>query len=397
MFDYLFDRIFAPVFRSSGVGLKTPSGRLLAVPKDGAPTVTFHRWRDMMLIMLSPELRFGTAFAHGHITIINGRIYDVMIRLIGAVEDAPSLKLAAQLHKISSPFLRFFEGRSPQRSKHNVHAHYDLGNDLYRLFLDEDMQYSCAYFRDETNTLAAAQQQKKDHIINKLLLDDGMSVLEIGSGWGGLGLSIAKRGGNYTGMTLSEEQLALAQKRAIEHHKTLPYPCNFELRDYRQQQGKFDRIVSVGMFEHVGKSNFQAFFDQISRNLKDDGCALIHTIGRPTKPTDVNRFITKYIFPGGYIPSLSQITSCVEKTDLLITDVECLYLHYAETLKHWRLQFLKEQEKALKIYGEHFVRIWEFYLAGCEVSFRAKKMLVFQVQLRKKDTAVSLTRDYLYR
>ena len=392
MLKALIGQTYGQFFRRSGLGLRTPDGNILIAPGLSNPTVYFRRWRDFFSILLNPDVKFAEAFADGHIEIENGRIYDVIIRLSTPKNDALMFRLAEYWHLISSPFLAWVEGRTPKQSKANVHAHYDLGNDLYQLFLDKDMQYSCAYFAHDSDSLETAQKRKKQHIINKLLLKPGMTCLDIGCGWGGLSFDLARNGGKVTGLTLSEEQFALAAQR----QKKNDLDVEFLLQDYRQGIRQFDRITSVGMFEHVGPAMFRRYFDQVDRNLKPDGIALIHTIGRPKSPRRVSRFITKYIFPGGYIPSLSQITTAVEKTDLLITDVECLYWHYAETLKHWRVRFLENRHIAVKMYDERFARIWEFYLAGCEAAFRTKELTVFQIQLRKRSSPVSMTRDYIY-
>lgn len=373
-----------------GAGLRLPNQILVTPPEDGAPTIHFKLWRDLFKLPLSLGLGFGEAYADNNINIENGDIYDVAIRFYEADIGKPILTKISQ--GLTKPFLYFCQGLNWRKSKENVAAHYDLGNALYELFLDPDMQYSCAYFHDFSDDLATAQQQKKDHIIKKLLPEKGLTALDIGCGWGGLSLDLARHGMDVTGITLSEEQFATAEHRGAQS----PHQIKFKLQDYRQESGRYDRVVSVGMFEHVGKACFQEYFDQVAKNLKDDGIALIHTVGRPAPPQPVNRFITKYIFPGTYVPTLTQLTAVAENSGLLITDVECLYFHYAETLRRWRLNFMNNREKAVSMYDERFARIWEIYLAGCEAGFRTKQLLVYQVQLRKKDSPVSLTRDYMY-
>jgi cyclopropane-fatty-acyl-phospholipid synthase len=390
MLEQIITKTLGPIFRLSTVGLRSPTNTLLIAPEDGSPILHFRRWRDLFRLFISPELTFGEAFAGGHLDIEDGDVYDAVTRLYGAAIEPP--KSARIMQALTAPVNFFLQGLNPRKSKANVAAHYDLGNALYDLFLDDDKQYSCAYFHDPSQDLATAQRQKKNHIIKKLLPEPGMTALDIGCGWGGLSLDMARAGLEVTGITLSEEQFATSKERGQQSN----YNIRFKLQDYRLEEDRYDRVVSVGMFEHVGKSCFQEYFNQVAANLKDDGIALIHTIGRPTPPQGVNRFITKYIFPGGYIPSLSQITTVAEKSGLLITDIECLYVHYAETLRHWRINFLKNREAAIALYDERFARIWELYLAGCEASFRAKSMLVYQVQLRKPASPVSLTRDYLY-
>lgn len=391
MLSVIIKKTLAPLFKLTQVGLRLPDGVLIVPPaKKGGLVVFFRRWRDVFRIFISPELAFSEAYANGHAEIENGTIYDVAMKAYNVDFNYP--KMARLLAILTKPFLYFGQGLNWRKSKANVSAHYDLGNDLYKLFLDPDMQYSCAYFHTPKDNLATAQQQKKEHIIKKLIPKKGLTVLDIGCGWGGLSLDLAKHGMVVTGITLSEEQFATAKERGKKSGRNV----TFKLQDYRHEMGQYDRVVSVGMFEHVGKACFQEYFDQVALNLKDDGIALIHTIGRPTPPRSVNRFITKYIFPGGYIPSLSQITTVAERAGLLITDVECLYLHYAETLRHWRLNFLKNRAKAVAMYDERFARIWEIYLAGCEASFRAKNMLVYQVQLQRQNSPINMTRDYLY-
>jgi cyclopropane-fatty-acyl-phospholipid synthase len=390
MLDQITAKILGPLFRLSNLGLRSPGETLLIAPQKGSPILYFRRWRDLVRLPFSPELTFGEAFADGHLDIEDGDVYDVVNCVYGLAVEAP--RIARIMAFLAAPVMYFLQGLNPRKSKANVAAHYDLGNALYDLFLDDDKQYSCAYFHDPSQDLATAQQQKKNHIIKKLLPERGMTALDIGCGWGGLSLDMARAGLDVTGITLSEEQFATAKERGQQTNLSV----GFKLQDYRLENNQYDRVVSVGMFEHVGKSCFQEYFDQVAANLKDDGIALVHTIGRPTPPQRVNRFITKYIFPGGYLPSLSQITKAAEKSGLLISDIECLYLHYAETLRHWRMNFLKNRKKAIALYDERFARIWELYLAGCEASFRAKSVLVFQIQLRKLGSPVSLTRDYLY-
>ncbi|WP_173931290.1 cyclopropane-fatty-acyl-phospholipid synthase family protein [Chelativorans sp. Marseille-P2723] len=291
-------------------------------------------------------------------------------------------------------FRRLHQFNPAGRSKRNVARHYDLSGELYKLFLDEDMQYSCAYFPRSDMTLEEAQRAKKHHIMAKLDLKPGQKVLDIGSGWGGLGLEIARQfDAEVLGVTLSEEQHAVAQKRAQEAQ--LSDKARFEIVDYRALTGPFDRIVSVGMFEHVGINHYRTFFDKCARLMPDDGVMLLHTIGRSTGPSVTNAFIRKYIFPGGYIPSLSEILPAIEKSGLIVTDIEVLRLHYAETLKHWRERFAANREKAVEIYDERFARMWEFYLTGSEASFRWQEMVNFQIQLAKRRDALPLTRDYI--
>jgi cyclopropane-fatty-acyl-phospholipid synthase len=284
----------------------------------------------------------------------------------------------------------------PSRAQRNVAHHYDLDGQLYSLFLDADRQYSCAYFESPELSLDDAQLAKRRHLAAKLLLKEGVRVLDIGCGWGGLGLYLAElTGADVTGVTLSQEQHAVANARAAE--KGLSGRARFDLQDYRDVPGPFDRIVSVGMFEHVGVSHYETFFRKSAQLLADDGVMLLHSIGRSEGPSVTNPWIAKYIFPGGYIPSLSEVLPHIEKAGLLVTDIEILRLHYAETLKAWRERFLAHREEVERIYDRRFVRMWEFYLAASEMSFREQNMMNFQIQLTKKQGVVPMTRDYIVR
>jgi cyclopropane-fatty-acyl-phospholipid synthase len=287
---------------------------------------------------------------------------------------------------------RIKQHNTPSWAKSNVHHHYDLKRAFFELFLDADQQYSCAFFERPDATLEEAQEAKKRRIAAKLALEPGQRVLDIGSGWGGLGLSIARQtGGHVTGITLSEEQFVRSSERAAESG----LPVEFRLQDYRDVKERFDRVVSVGMFEHVGVGYYRDYFRKISELLVDDGVALIHTIGRATPPGATNPFIAKHIFPGGYIPALSEISAAVEKEGLVITDVEVLRLHYAQTLKAWRERFLARRGEAVAMYDERFARMWEFYLAASEASFRYDGLVVFQLQLAKRLDTLPMTRDYM--
>lgn len=281
------------------------------------------------------------------------------------------------------------------RARRNVAHHYDLSGQLYDLFLDSDRQYSCAYFISASDSLETAQQNKKRHIAAKLLLDrQGLKILDIGSGWGGLGLYLAEEpGADVTGVTLSVEQHKVCQARAAA--AGLADRVRFQLRDYRQVAGEYDRIVSVGMFEHVGKKNYDEFFAKLNGLLKEDGVALLHAIGSSGAPAPINPFIRKYIFPGADLASLSEVCSAAERSGLIVTDVEILRLHYAETLRHWRRRFMANWQRVVALYDERFCRMWEFYLILCEIGFRFRSMMVFQIQLAKQSDIVPLTRDYM--
>jgi len=289
---------------------------------------------------------------------------------------------------------RLYRRNSAHRAKQNVAHHYDLDNRLYALFLDADWQYSCAYFERAGQELEEAQLAKKRHIAAKLLIEPSHRVLDIGSGWGGLALYLAQQcGANVTGITLSEEQLELACQRS--QSEQLASRVEFRLQDYRSVSEHYDRIVSVGMFEHVGAAYYNSFFERARDLLTDDGVMLLHTIGRSDGPGSSNAWIAKYIFPGGYVPALSEMSPAIERSGLIVTDIEILRLHYAETLRAWRDRFLARWADAAQIYDERFCRLWEFYLSACEAGFRHCGLVVFQIQLAKHQNAVPLTRDYI--
>jgi cyclopropane-fatty-acyl-phospholipid synthase len=285
-------------------------------------------------------------------------------------------------------------GHGRKRARRNVAHHYDLDGRLYSLFLDADQQYSCAYFEQPDQSLDDAQLAKKRHLAAKLVLSPGSRVLDIGCGWGGLALYLAEMAGSrVTGITLSSEQHVVASQRASE--RGLSNAAEFRLQDYRDVPEQFDRIVSVGMFEHVGVGFYDAFFRKCHSLLDDDGVMLLHSIGRSEGPSVTNPWIAKYIFPGGYIPALSEVLPAVERAGLLVTDIEIQRLHYAETLKAWRQRFLAQRSEVEEFYDAGFVRMWEFYLAAAEMSFREQAMMVFQLQLTKRQGVVPMTRDYI--
>ena len=292
-------------------------------------------------------------------------------------------------------FWRIQQSNSRRAARRHVARHYDLSHEHYRQFLDTDLQYSCAYFADPSFSLEQAQEAKKRHIAAKLLLEPGLRVLDVGCGWGGLALSLAERERvEVVGVTLSREQLTVARQRAKQAQ--LDERVHFTLNDYREIEGPFDRIVSVGMFEHVGVPNYAQFFQKIRELLSPDGIALIHSIGRSNGPTITSAWTRKYIFPGGHIPALSEVAPVIERAGLVLTDLEVLRLHYAETLRHWRERFLASHRHNGRIYDERFCRMWEFYLASSELAFRYGGLMVFQAQLARQFDSVPLTRDYMY-
>ncbi len=350
-------------------------------------------------ILLDPELKFGEAYMNGTFVVEQGTIADVLAIMLGQNTDVPHWARPQY-------FIRYFARRIAQfnprkRARRNVAHHYDLDGRLYSLFLDADRQYSCGYFETPGQSLDDAQLAKKRHLAAKLVLDRGrpgkaLRMLDIGCGWGGLGLYLAEvAGADVTGVTLSQEQHAIANERAAE--KGLSERARFLLQDYRDVNGPFDRIVSVGMFEHVGVGHYDTFFKKSAQLLADDGVMVLHSIGRSQGPAATNPWIAKYIFPGGYIPSLSEVLPKIEHAGLLVTDIEILRLHYAETLKAWRVRFLAHREEIERIYDERFERMWEFYLAASEMSFREQAMMVFQIQLTKRQNVVPMTRDYAAR
>lgn len=350
-------------------------------------------------ILLDPELKLGETYMNGAFVVEQGSIADVLAIALGQDSEVPHWARPQWLLRYLYRRLQQFNPR--RRARHNVAHHYDLDGRLYSLFLDADRQYSCAYFETPDQSLDDAQLAKKRHLAAKLLLsgnrgDPGLRVLDIGCGWGGLGLYLAEvAGANVTGVTLSQEQHAAANERAAE--KGLSERARFRLQDYRDISEPFDRIVSVGMFEHVGVNHYDTFFRKSAQLLADDGVMLLHSIGRSEGPNVTNPWVAKYIFPGGYIPSISEVLPAIERSGLLVTDIEILRLHYAETLKHWRERFLAYREEIERIYDQRFVRMWEFYLAASEMSFREQALMVFQIQLAKRQDVVPVTRDYIGR
>jgi cyclopropane-fatty-acyl-phospholipid synthase len=343
-------------------------------------------------VLLNPELALGELYMEGTFVVENGSIADALAILMDQPDILPRwAKLQWWLRYLVRHVRQF---NPPSRSKDNVARHYDLDGRLYSLFLDADKQYSCAYFETPETSLDDAQLAKKRHIAAKLLIGRGDRVLDIGSGWGGLGLYLAEMAGaKVTGVTLSTEQLQVSNARAAD--KNLAQSAKFFLEDYRDVSGPFDRIVSVGMFEHVGVDFYEKYFRRCAELLTDDGIMMLHSIGRSEGPDATNPWIAKYIFPGGYIPALSEVIPAIERAGLLVCDIEILRLHYAETLKAWRERFAARREEAVQLYDERFARMWEFYLASSEMSFRKQNLMNFQIQLTKRQGVVPMTRDYI--
>jgi len=358
-------------------------------------TIRLHDRRAAFDLIRHPDLMLGELYTDGRLTVEHGDIADVLSLLMMNL----AMVQPGGLHKIIRRFRtftrRFAQFNPAKKSKEHVAHHYDLNGHLYDLFLDRDRQYSCAYFSAPNETLEEAQIGKKRHIAAKLHLDRAdLKVLDIGCGWGGLALDLARdANANVLGITLSEEQLGIARDRAEK--AKLSENCRFELVDYRALGGQYDRIVSVGMFEHVGAPFYDAFFAKARDLLADDGVMLLHTIGRSDGPGSTNAWMAKYIFPGGYVPAMSEVLTAVERSGLIVTDVEVLRLHYAETLKEWRRRFMANRAEAAKLYDERFCRMWEFYLAGAEMAFCHDGQVVFQFQIVKNQTTLPLTRDYM--
>nr|WP_255616724.1 cyclopropane-fatty-acyl-phospholipid synthase family protein [Microvirga puerhi] len=365
---------------------------------DGAGPSLAVRFTDAaaeLAMVLDPDLRFGELYMDGRFVVERGTIFDVLKLFYANAEGQQQPLLSRIVDWIRFSVRRAVRTNLPSRARRNVAHHYDLDSRLFRLFLDEDMQYSCAYFADDEATLEEAQAEKKRRIVAKLCLCPGQSVLDIGSGWGGLALQVAQSAPELrvTGITLSTEQLAVAQDRAAQ--AGLASQVRFELKDYRAIEGPFDRIVSVGMFEHVGAGFYGTFFEHVARLLARRGVMLLHTIGFSEAPGFVTPWLDKYIFPGGDIPSLSDIVSPIEKAGLVISDVEVMRFHYALTLREWSKRFQARRTEAAALYDERFCRMWEFYLAAAECSFWHENLVVFQIQLAKSAHALPRTRRYM--
>ena len=375
-----------------------PAGKVHRIDgRHPGPTVTIrvHDRRTAWRLVANSRLAFGEAYMDGTLTVEDGgTIFDFLDMVGHSLEAFDNHPLQVFARKIDW-WVRGLQQYNPiERAQKNVAHHYDLSGALYDLFLDADRQYSCAYFLTPQDTLEQAQAQKKRHIAAKLLIEPGHKLLDIGCGWGGLGLYLAKQcGADVTGVTLSVEQQKLATQRAAE--AGMSDRARFLLRDYRQDNNKYDRIVSVGMFEHVGAVHYLEYFKKVKDLLTDDGVFLLHAIGRMEPPGTTNRWLRKYIFPGGYSPAMSEVLAAIEKVGLWVTDIEVLRMHYAMTLKHWRERFVANRDQAKALYDERFCRMWEFYLAGCEISFRYLSQFVFQMQIARRQTAVPLTRDYM--
>lgn len=393
----LLTKIAGKIFRTGSLTLTEPDG---TTTKFGDGTgdhvhVAVRTDAAARAIGLDPMLGMPEAYMDGTFEVLEGDLLTFLQITFTNTADTTAHPLTTRAVEGARVLLRRFQQiNTAARSKENVHRHYDLSGEMYRLFLDEDLQYSCAYFERPDMTLDEAQLAKKRHIAAKLDMKPGLSVLDIGSGWGGLGLYLARHfEADVLGVTLSTEQHSVSTERARQ--AGLDNHVHFELRDYRDLKERFDRIVSVGMFEHVGVNHYRTFFRQAAKLLKPDGTMLLHTIGRSGPPAATAAFIRKYIFPGGYIPALSEILPSIERSGLIVSDVEVLRLHYAETLKHWRERFMANRDRAIEIYDERFARMWEFYLAASEAAFRWQDLVVFQLQLNISNDTLPLTRAYI--
>ena len=346
-------------------------------------------------LLFYPDFYFGEAYTEGTLTIENGTLTEFLNMALQNIGRKETNFFSEILNNIGGSYRYLTNFNFIKKSKINAAHHYDISDELYDLFLDSKRQYSCAYFKNENESLETAQNNKIEHIIKKLNLKPNQKVLDIGSGWGSLAIEIAKKTQcQVLGITLSKNQFAYSNKKTKEMN--MGNQVEFRLCDYREVEEKFDRVVSVGMMEHIGRKFYKIFFNKVHEILNDDGIALLHTIGSVNPPRQPQPWITSFIFPGGYTPSLSQLTTPVERSGLILTDLEILRMHYSHTLRHWKERFLKNKDKALKMFDEKFYRMWLFYLVSCEQAFKWGDQVVFQLQLTKELHTAPSTRDYIY-
>jgi cyclopropane-fatty-acyl-phospholipid synthase len=394
---YLLDKMLARAIAIGRLEIIDATGAHHVYEGAPGPHVTV-RLNDAKLhqkLFLNPELHVGEAYMDGRLVVEQGSIRDLLTLFAENRTSFRGHPVQKLLRGTTKKLKRFLQRNTVKKSRENVRHHYDLSNAFYKLWLDQDMLYSCAYFSSPEDTLEQAQQNKLRHIAAKLDLKPGMRVLDIGCGWGGMALYLAKVCDvEVVGVTLSTEQLAFAREEA--KRRGLDHRVTFELIDYREVKGPFDRIVSVGMFEHVGVAQFDAYFGKIKQLLKDDGLALVHSIGRKGGPGQTGAWVRRYIFPGGYSPALSETLQSIERSGLWVTDIEILRLHYAKTLRIWEQRFQMHREDITKMMDERFCRMWEFYLIASELSFSHGKHMNFQIQLTKDVSAANLTRDYMF-
>ena len=395
--EKLLQQVFASLVTTGRLEVITPSGKALIFGDGGQPQarLRFADRRAVLALLRDPDLNFGELFMQQRLLVEQGTVYDVLELVLRGARQVPVSATVRLLDAWRMKLRPLLQNNLRGKSRANVAHHYDLDDRLYQLFLDSERQYSCAYFEQGNEDLETAQLAKKRHIAAKLLIEPGQRVLDIGCGWGGLSRYLAEVGGagHVTGITLSTEQLAGAQSRASQsiHGERLEY----RLEDYRDTQGPFERIVSVGMFEHVGTRFHDAFFRKCHELLSEDGVMLLHFIGNSDVPDFNNPWIERYIFPGGHIPSMSEFTPAIERAGLVICDIEVLRLHYAQTLRLWRERFMARRAEAAALYDERFCRMWEFYLSMSETAFRYQDIAIFQVQLARRQDAVPLTRSYI--
>ena len=393
----LVKRVFTPLIQRGDLEIVMPDGAVLRLGDGGTPSVRvrFKDRRAILNLVRDPDLNMGEMFMQQRLIVERGTVYDFLELVLRDDRDVAVGATVRFLDSVRSALRPVLQRNRRRQSRRNVAHHYDLDDRLYRLFLDEDRQYSCAYFETGDETLEEAQLAKKRHIAAKLLIEPGQRVLDIGCGWGGMALYLAEvaGAGQAVGVTLSTEQQAAATARAAKSPRG--GDVEFRLQDYRDVPGPFDRIVSVGMFEHVGIVNFDAFFTQCRDLLTEDGVMLLHFIGNSDVPDFNNPWLERYIFPGGSLPSMSEFTPAIERSGLIITDIEVVRLHYAQTLRIWRERFMARREEAKALYDERFCLMWEFYLAMSETAFRYQEIAVFQVQLARRQEAVPLTRNYI--
>ncbi|TAN20001.1 MAG: class I SAM-dependent methyltransferase, partial [Rhizobiaceae bacterium] len=395
--NILLRRVIERIIKTGNLKITGADGKIYHFGNgEGAPAhIRFNTARAERAVALHPTLALAEAFMDEELDFIEGDILSFLQLAYGNMGSGGTDAAVARLIEGMRVAVRGLQQfNTAARAKRNVERHYDLSGEIYKLFLDEDMQYSCAYFERPDMTLEEAQLAKKRHIAAKMRMKPGQSVLDIGCGWGGMALYLARTfEAEVLGVTLSTEQHAIATERA--HAQGLDNRVHFEIRDYRSLSERFDRIVSVGMFEHVGVNYYRTFFDKCKTLLKPDGVMLLHYIGRSGPPSATNAFIRKYIFPGGYIPALSEVMPHIERAGLVVTDIEVLRIHYAETLKNWRERFLANRDRAKEIYDERFCRMWEFYLSASEAAFRWQDMVIFQLQITKRNDVLPLTRNYI--
>jgi cyclopropane-fatty-acyl-phospholipid synthase len=395
--NILLRRIVERIVKTGNLKITSADGKTyhFGDGEGAAVHLRFNTARAERAVALHPTLALAEAFMDEELDFIEGDVLAFLHLAYNNMGPGGTDAAVARLMEGMRVAVRGLQQiNTAARAKRNVESHYDLSGEIYKLFLDEDMQYSCAYFERPDMTLEEAQLAKKRHIAAKMRMKPGQSVLDIGCGWGGMALYLAKTfDADVLGVTLSTEQYGVATERA--RAQGLDNRVHFEIRDYRSLSERFDRIVSVGMFEHVGVNYYRTFFDKCKTLLKPDGVMLLHYIGRSGPPSATNAFIRKYIFPGGYIPALSEVMPHIERAGLVITDIEVLRIHYAETLKNWRERFLANRDRAKEIYDERFCRMWEFYLSGSEAAFRWQDMVIFQLQITKKNDTLPLTRNYI--